>query len=154
MGTSRECVIDTTVLQKANAPLCQSPSARSQFRTRLSLLEKIRKGTLIVLISPRLLHEYSQQVRSPRNDLIKAFFEILARRGPGGAVPNWHTPWGGSQRSKASKCRFPREDMHVLRTAVRPNRSWIVTEEDRMLRTDACIHREFSVHIVHPSKAP
>ena len=150
MGTHKECVIDTTVLRKANAPLSRAPKERSKFRVRLRLLSKVRNGELIVLVSPRLLDEYQRQILSPRNDLIRAFFVVLSRQGPGGAVPNWATPWGGSERSKASKCRFPHEDTHVLRTAVRPNQSWIATEEDRMLRTDACIHRTFAVHVVSP----
>ena len=39
------------------------------------------------------------------------------------------------------------EDDHVLRTSITDGPSVIYGEEDRMLRTDACIHREFSVHV-------
>ena len=139
-----EVVIDTTVLQKANAPILNPPGKRSRFARRLRLLNSIRTGDIAVLFSKRLLTEYQKQVKSPRNDFVKLFFELLTD--PGRAIYNW-PKWSGQESEKARHCRFPREDYHVLRTAIRPNATTIVTEEDRMLRRDDCIYREFRVHV-------
>ena len=126
-----ERVIDTMVLQKANAILTTQPRRRSRFARRLRLFSRIRAGEITVLFSVRLLAEYRKQVRSPRNDFVRLFFEILTD--PGHALYNW-AKWSGRERDLARRCRFPREDYHVLRTAIRPHATTIVTEEDRMLR--------------------
>jgi hypothetical protein len=139
-----ERVIDTTVLQKANAAITVRPGRQSRFARRLRLLSQIRDGHITVLISARLLTEYRKQVKSPRNDFVRLFFEILDD--PGRAVYNW-SHWSGREREAAQRCRFPREDVHVLRTATRPHATTIVTEEHRMLRADACLYRELRVHV-------
>ncbi len=72
-----ESVIDTTVLQKANATIIKAPRERSLFVKRIELLTEIQKGTRTVLISKPLLAEYERQVKSPRNDYIKLFLELL-----------------------------------------------------------------------------
>lgn len=143
------CVVDTTILQKANAPILREPRASRQFVRRLRLLERLAKGELIVLISQRLLTEYEKQVAEPRNDKVKAFLEMLTS-GSGRVLFNWKARWSGADREKARRCRFPAEDDHVLRTAVRPDGSTILSEEDRMMAADSCIYRAFSVLIVNP----
>lgn len=139
-----EVVIDTTILVAANQMLTAPPRANSRFRRRLDLLAKLRKGVITVLISERLLHEYKKQIPRPRNDFVDTFFKLLLDSG--GAIYNY-AQWRGGDRQKARNCRFPREDDHVLRTAWRDNPSTILTEEQRMLNADACIYREFRVHI-------
>lgn len=142
-----ECVVDTVVLRKANAPLNVQPRQHREFQRRLGLLIKIAEGKLIVLFSAKLMGEYEKQVPEPRNMYMAAFFALLST--PGRAVQNW-SPWRGRERQNARACRFPCEDDHVLRTALRPNGSTIYTEEHRMLVTDACIHRRFRVHVRKP----
>lgn len=142
-----DCVVDTSVLQKANAPLSTQPRARSLFRRRLTLLERISRRELSVLISRQLIAEYDRQIREPRNEYIRAFLELVTD--PSKSIFNWHTPWSGD-RDNARKCRFPREDDHVLRTAICGGPSVIFTEEGRMLRADACIYHNFRVHIQEP----
>ena len=141
-------VVDTGVLQKANAPVGLEVRERSKFAKRLELLSRLRQGDLRVLISKKLLAEYRRQVRMPRNDYIRAFFELLADSG--GAVWNW-CRWSGQYRSHAIACRFPREDYHVLQTAVCDSGSTILSEEPRMLVTDTCIHRKLRVHVIDPT---
>ena len=141
-------VVDTGVLQKANAPVGDHIRERSKFAKRLELLSSLRKCRLEVLISGRLVAEYRKQVPFPRNDFVRAFFELLAS--PGVAVPNWPA-WSGKRRSDAAFCRFPPEDYHVLRTAICPKGSTILAEEHRMLVTDACIHRRLRVHVIDPT---
>ena len=142
-----ECVIDTTVLHKANQPITTRPRKGSLFAKRIQLLNDIQKGKKAVLFSKQLLAEYVEQVRTPRNDYITAFFKILAD--PQGGILNY-AQWPGRDREKARKCRYPKEDDPVLRTAIRPNASTIFTEEKRMLKADQCIYREFRVHIRDP----
>ena len=148
MSPVTEIVVDTVVLQKANAPIQPPLREGSKIARRVCVLKRIRSGDWIVLISERLLEEYREHVREPRNDFVRAFFEIVSD--PQRRVLNWKTPWSGSLRVKARKCRFPSEDKHVLRTAIRPDPSAIVTEEDRMLRSHKCILREFRVSIIPP----
>lgn len=142
-----ECVIDTSVLQKANAPISTSPRVWSLFQKRLKLLSRIRTGDLVVLISKQLHNEYDRQVRSPRNDYVKAFFDLLDT--PHRRIYNWEKHWKG-KRAQSRKCRFPSEDDHVLRTAIRPHSTTIFSEEKRMLAADACIYRNLRIHIQHP----
>ena len=143
-----ECVVDTTVLQKANAPITKPVARGSKFARRLAVLRGIREGRIVALHSPRLIQEYEEHVKEPRNEFVRAFFELLNNVGRAtcNATYNW-PPWTGAVKEKARKCRFPREDYHVLRTAIRGTPSTIITEEERMLRTDACIYRELRVHV-------
>ncbi len=143
---ARESVIDTNVLVKANQPITTRPRKGSLFAKRIGLLDDIKKGKWIVLYSEKLVAEYVKHVKSPKNDFIDVFFAILAD--PRGAIRNY-APWPGRDREKARSCRYPREDDHVLRTAIRPDSSTIITEEERMIRADACIYRNFGVHILH-----
>lgn len=150
---AEECVIDTTVLQKANATINKPPRKASLFVKRVNLLLDIQGGKRTVLISEKLLDEYKRKLKSPRNDYVKAFFELLAD--PDRCIRNWAN-WPSRLQEKARACRYPAEDDHVLRTAVQPgkkSRSTIITEEGRMLKADACIYREFKVHIVHTKSA-
>jgi len=146
MTEPSDCVVDTSVLQKANAPIRHSPRKASDFVKRLRLLESIRDGRTRVLISKSLINEYRRQIREPRNDHVKAFLELLT--GSTDRVRfNWKRRWSGADREKARRCRYPAEDDHVLRTAIQPQGSTILTEEHRMLTSDACIYRLFGVHI-------
>ena len=138
------CVIDTNVLQKANAPLENEPKAKRKFARRIALLDRIGRRQLQLLISTRLLTEYSSKIQEPRNEFIRMFMELLTA--PGGAQRNWHSPWTGAS-GKARMCRFPSHDDHVLRTAIAPGGSTIYTEEAQMLATDTCIYRTFRVRI-------
>ena len=141
-------VVDTGVLQKANAPLGPSVRERSKFARRLDLLARLKRGSLKAMISATLLAEYRKQVPKPRNDYVRAFFELVAD--PRRRVLNWCRS-SGQFRSHARKCRFPPEDDHVLRTAVCDTGSTILSEERRMLVTDACIHRRLRVHVLDPT---
>lgn len=149
----RDCVVDTSVLRKANAPLEANPRSRAETRRRLALLKMITDGEVRVLISGQLLREYDAQVLEPRNDYVQQFLTLLVN--PSGHILNW-ARLSGSERDYAfGTCRFPREDEHVLRTAVRRGtrrftRSTIYTEEDRMLRTNACIKRKFRIAVDDP----
>jgi len=147
MAKVRECVIDTVVLQKTNAPLAHAPRPHAKIRVRLQLLKRIRQGNLVVLASKNLLEEYKRQITTPRNDYVQAFFALLDSNT---VQWNWEKRWPGGDRARARKCRYPKEDDHVLRTAIRPHPSYIVTEEGRMLKADQCIYRQFHVHIVEP----
>lgn len=149
MKRATECAIDTTVLQKTNAPITQ-PRAGPQFRRRMTLLGRISDGEIVVLISSKLLQEYQRQIPLPRNDAIKLFFELLSSARSDRVVWSWKPRWSGADREKARDCRFPAEDDHVLRTAIRPRPSFIITEEYRMLTADDCIYRAFGVHIQEP----
>jgi len=139
------CVVDTTVLQKANAPIGGPPNRRNIFRKRIALLEKLMRQELIALYSQKLMNEYLRQLPDPRNDYIRAFFEILTQ--PGRAIHNWHHPWK-SDADDARRCHFPFEDDHVLRTAIHHAQpSVIYTEEARMLTAHRCVYRKFQVGI-------
>jgi hypothetical protein len=139
-----EVVVDTVVIQSSNASLIQTPHAGRKITRRLELLRQIRDGEVTLLYSKRLVREYLERVPAPRNEYVRAFFEIITtgRR----AVANWHTPWMGD-RQKARDCRYPAHDDHVLRTAIRLDPTTIFTEEAAMLGAGTCIYREFRVRI-------
>ena len=141
----RVCVVDTMILQKSNAALTRQPRDGRFFVRRVRLLTDINAGSVKVLISGKLLSEYRRQIQSPRNEYVKTFFELLDR--PDRVIWNWTKRWPGGRRAAARDCHYPGEDIHLLRTAIREVDSEIVTEEDRLLRVDACIHRRFRVHI-------
>jgi len=147
VGDSGECVLDTSVLQKANAPLDNTPRSRSQFAKRLELLKSCRSGALVVLVSPKLIGEYRKQVKEPRNEYVRAFFAIVSEQKQ--CIFNY-TRWPGACRAKARKCRYPKHDDHVLRTAIRDHPTTIYCEENPMLQSDRCIYREFRVRITNP----
>lgn len=142
-----ECVVDTNVLQKANATLKKAPKEGRDITKRLHLLRRIGSGELKVLFSPQLLAEYNRHITPPRNDLIKSFLELITSGQR--AIPNWPSPWR-TTRLQARQCRFPEHDDHVLRTAIRRDPSTIFTEEGPMLATADCIYRRLSIRIVDP----
>ena len=146
---STYAVVDTMVLQKANAPITKPPGPASEFRKRLELLKQLQRGHFTALISAQLLHEYKKQLSEPRNDYTKTFFELLAD--PQKRKENYHKPWSARRREDLAKCRFPGEDEHVLRTAfMEDNPSTIYTEEKRMLKSEACVWMRFRVQIRNP----
>jgi len=140
-------VVDTVVPQKTNESIQLPLLDGSEIAKRVSLLRRIGSGELTALISEPLLHEYRKQVRESKTDFVQAFIAIVSD--PQRRVFNW-APWSGGHREKAQKCRFPAHDIHVLRTAIRPNASAIVTEDYPMLKSHRCILREFRVSIVSP----
>jgi hypothetical protein len=146
---SERVVLDTRVVRGANAPLERGdPAPASRFAKRVALLRHIMAGRFVVLISSRLLREYRQQVPQARSIFVVQFFALLDR--PGAAEVNWQRRWR-SEKDDARRCRFPVEDDHVLRTAIRTaGKSTVYTEEHRMIVTDACIHRRFGVRIHEP----
>jgi hypothetical protein len=138
----RRCVLDTNVLQKANAAITTAPREGAKFVRRVNLLQKIAEGAFLVMYSRSLLNEYDRQIREPRNDYIRAFLEILSKS----AETNWHQRWRGD-RDTARRCRYPQHDDHVLRTAIHAEGSDLFSEEQGVLAARKCIQREFRVVI-------
>lgn len=145
-----EAAVDTTVLRRANVPLVGNRASAALMARRLSLLQRVQRRELIILLSERLLQEYREQLRIPLNDYVRAFLECVTTPDGTRVLMNWKTPWSHGDRSRARGCRFPLEDDHVLRTAIRGRRTAIYSEERRMLATDDCIYREFRVHVQEP----
>jgi len=153
---SDAAVIDTTVLWKANGLLESAPKPTSTFGRCASLLRRVQRRELVLLISAKLRDEYQRKLTQPRNILIAELLAIVASPDGLRAVENWAPGWSGGTRDAMRKCRFPRHDEHLLRTAVKTMRDdnytkrSIFTQEAKLIATDACIHRNFSVHIVQP----
>ena len=145
-----EAAVDTTVLRLSNVLLVDGRENATRLKRRLSLLGRICKKEICILISVRLIHEYREQVILGQNEIVNAFIEIITRPDGEHVILNWKAPWSGGEREKARKCRYPEEDDHVLRTAIRGKRTTIYTEEVRMLNADACIYKKFRVHISEP----
>lgn len=145
-----EVTIDTSVLVRANIQLTPERAAARRQAARLALLRRVRAGEATVLISRQLAAEYSRQLAAHRNEFIRLFFELLTRPDGSHVIVNWRNPWRHSDRVRWHGCGFPPEDEHVLRTAVRDDRTTIYSEEDRMLRAHPCIRHEFDVVISAP----
>jgi len=145
-----QAVIDTQVLVRANGQVADDEDLKNALRHRLRLLGRILGRELTVLVSAKLLAEYADKVREPRNDWVRAFLELLASPNAN-VVTNW-ADWPAGRRDAARKCRFPKHDQHLLRTALRDGEATVVTEESALLKTDACIHREFRIHVRKPAE--
>jgi predicted nucleic acid-binding protein len=141
-------VVDTNVLQKANAPLGPVIKEGRKIRRRLELLSQIRRREVTILYSRQLVHEYRTQIQHPRNEFVRAFFEVIT--GGANAIFNWRTPWR-SDRVIARECRYPDHDDHVLRTALHDDSTTIYTEDEPMLRAGECIYRRLRVRIQDPT---
>jgi hypothetical protein len=103
-------------------------------------------------MSRQLLVEYRNQIREPRNDFVRAFFDLLSQEER--VRWNWKQRWSGADREKARDCRFPEEDDHVLRTAILTDeKSLILSEEARMVAANGCIYKAFRVRINDPCAA-
>jgi hypothetical protein len=145
-----ELTIDTTVLVRGNVELTPERAAATRQAARVGLLRRVNGGKAAVLISPQLVAEYARQVPEPRNEFVRLFLELITKPDGSYVVSNWRKPWTHSDRARMHECRFPSEDDHVLRTAVRDQRTTIYSEEERMLRAHPCIRRRFDVVISAP----
>lgn len=139
------CVVDTTVLQKANAAITVAPGAGKEIQDRFRLLQRIQSGELQPMYSKKLEGEWRTKVKEPRNDFVQAFYALVVN---GVAEFNW-AHWRGSDDDRLAKCKFPMEDKHLVRTAVRDGeRTYVVSEEERVTRGAKCVQRCFNVSAV------
>jgi len=145
------CVIDTVVLHRANQARLQQPGETAQLRKRRLLLQDVGRGQWLLLVSPNVLIEYRGHLVRPLNDLVRSFLEYATTPDSSESVGvNWRALSGNERDLALRRCRFPAHDLRLLRTAY-GYRSTIFSEEDRVVRTDACIHRSFQVHLVDPT---
>lgn len=145
-----EVAIDTTVVFRSNVALTASRADARRLSRRLTLLRRIDRHEIVALISLSLLQEYVDHVVPAQNEFTKAFLELVASPDGSRVILNWKNSWSGGERSRARRCRYPVEDDHVLRTAIRTTPTTIYCEEARMLAADGCVYREFGVHILEP----
>jgi hypothetical protein len=145
-----EVTLDTTVLRRANIALQGDRITATRLARRITLLHRIQARQVCLLISTRLAVEYRDQLLPVQNEFIRAFLDLATRPDGHHVVMNWKESWSGGDRDRARNCRYPAEDDHVLRTAIRDQPTTIYTEEGRMLSVDACIYQEFGVHIREP----
>ena len=145
-----EVAIDTTVLVGANIVQTPERAAATPQAARLALLQRIQDREAAVLISERLAAEYRKQITTYKNEFVRLFFELVTRPDGSHVILNWRTPWGHAELARARSCRFPYEDLHVLRTAVRDGRTTMYSEEGRVLAAHPCIRKEFDVVISAP----
>ena len=145
-----EVTIDTTVIFRANVPLTGDRASARLLSKRLALLRRLQSRDLVAFMSPSLLDEYVRQILPAKNEVTKAFLDLVASPDGTRVIWNWKNSWSGGERARARACRYPAEDDHVLRTAIRDTPTTIYTEETRMLQANRCVYREFRVHIVEP----
>jgi hypothetical protein len=145
-----QVAIDTTVLVGANITQTPEPAESALQAARLALIQRIQGHQAAVLISAKLVAEYRKQITTYRNDSVRLFFELLTKPDGSHVILNWRTPWGHAELARARACRFPKEDLHVLRTAVRDDRTTLYSEEGRVLAAHPCIRKKFDVVISTP----
>lgn len=146
----RPCVVDTDVLHHANQHFAAKDLKRRRaLARRVQLLVEINRGERVLLTSKPLVDQYTRHLRPPFNDFVQMFLDLATR--PAAHVRSNWANLSGSQRDQAlNACRFPREDLFLLRTAY-GEKSVIFSEENRVVITDRCIHRYFRVHVENPA---
>ena len=85
------------------------------------------------------------------NEFVRVFFDLVTAPDPNPkrCITNW-APWPSGRSDRARRCRYPKHDDHLLRTAIRPKPTTIITEDKGLLETDRCIYLHFRVHIRLP----
>jgi hypothetical protein len=146
----RPCVVDTDVLHHSNRDFpADDRRLRLKLARRIELLRQIAAGHRVLLVSRTLLGQYSHHLQRPFNLYLQEFLSVATQ-----PTPNVRFNWAmltGAQRDRAHRaCRFPGEDILLLRTAYGV-RSVIFSEETRVVAADSCIHRYFRVHIQDPT---
>lgn len=146
------CVIDTVVLHRANRSVVASGNELPALRRRQALLFEVVHGKRRLLISPRLVEEYSRHLVRPLNDIVRALLEYAtAPMPPAGVTMNWKRLTGSERDHALKRCRFPKHDLHLLQTAF-GEVSIIFTEEKSLTRAGECIHQKFRVWVSDPTK--
>jgi hypothetical protein len=138
-----DCVVDATVIYKANGDL-KGRRAGNILDRRLTVIEQIGSGVRRLRYNQKLLAEYRQVVPSPRNDVIEIFFTALSDR----AVFVGRNKLMRHQYAKAIQtCRWPSHDQHLLVAAIGGIHPSIVVTEQAHVDCASCIQRQFAVRV-------
>jgi hypothetical protein len=143
MASKPKGVVDTVVLRGANRRLKTTRAGRALFLTNLSIICCVTEKKVTLLISDSLIAEYNKTIKSPFNDSVVAFFDVITN--PKSEIrPISNFSALKEVREKAGKIRFPPEDYHLLRTAKisgkKKSKTIIVSTEGRLLAVgDQCV---------------
>ncbi len=138
-----DCVIDATVVYKANGAIT-GRRAGNMFDKRLAVIEQVGSGVRRLRYNGKLLKEYEQVMRTPRNDVIELFFAKLTDTAVLVSRSTLSTP---HYDKAVSKCGWPSHDQHLLAAAINGVNPSIVVTEHNHVKCAACILKHFAISI-------
>lgn len=128
-------VVDTVVLIDCDGKIVEGAGSAA-----IALLERIRNGKCIVMISQKLMSEYKAKLPRPRTEVVRLFLELLTAGGTNVTV-NWARL--GDVKAVVNHCRFPWHDRHLMQTAWSCDRNvahgCIVSTDAYVLKSARCI---------------
>lgn len=138
-----DCVIDATVLAKANGDIAGRRPGNALDR-RLTVIEDVGRGSRRLRYNPRLLAEYVQIVQQRRNDAVELFFIVLADRS---VFVRRNSLSRQHYATATQRCNWPSHDQHLLAAAIEGNDPTIFVTELSHLQCAASVLSHFGVHI-------
>lgn len=141
-----DCVIDASVVAFSNGDL-KGKRPGNVFDRRLKVIEKVCAGDLRLRYNTKLLREYQQLIKAPRNDVIEVFYSVLDS---GRAVLVRRNVLSRQDYAMATtKCRWPSHDQHLLAAARDGNDPTIFVTEDHLAGCAQKVFKYFSIHVRH-----
>lgn len=138
-----DCVVDATIIYKANGDIAAGRRPGNILDRRLIVIEQIGSGARRLRYNSKLLNEYQQVAREHRNDVVELFFTALAER----AVLVTRNKLSPHLYARATQCRWPSHDQHLLAAAVDGTNPTIFVTERRHVNCADCVLRRFAVHV-------
>jgi hypothetical protein len=138
-------VIDATVIGFSNRDLDVSQPGSALDR-RINVIKQVTAGKLHLRYNPKLLKEYVQHARNPRNDVIELFFQILDSDRAEFVKSN--TLRRQIYALAIGKCRWPHHDQHLLAAAVDGKEPSLFVTEQRHARCCDDILMYLQIHVV------
>lgn len=140
-----DSVFDTSFVRLANDSLFGEKKGNLLNR-RLTALRQVADRRRRVRYNSKLLNEYLQHVREHRNDVIDQFFAMLDSPE---AIKVSRSSLSRQDMVKASKCRWPSHDQHILAAAIGGDRVVIHVTEGALGCCAKGVKQLFGISVDH-----
>jgi hypothetical protein len=109
-----ECVFDTSFIAYARGPIANQ-KVGNLLHKRLTAIRSVTTGRSRVRYNQKLLNEYIDHAKAPRNDVVEQFFELLDSDH---AIRVKRSTLSRTDKVKADFVGWPTHDQHVLAAAI------------------------------------
>ena len=137
-----DSVVDASLLGLANGNL-DGRRPGNALDKRLRVIQQVNSGARRLRYNSRLLLEYRNIVKAMRNDLIEAFFLVLDQKGVLVATNRLSR----QNFEKATACRWPSHDQHLLAAAIGGTRPDLLVTEELLASRKSCIRQSLRVTV-------